>query len=70
MQCTWYGKRAHVKECPLQARLQKRGVQCEAWLAAACRAFVGAERAVVPDSNDAAAVPLQAWSSQRGPEPV
>ena len=41
-----------------------------AMLGPGCRAFVGAERAVVPDSNDAAAVPLQAWSNQRGPDPV
>ena len=43
---------------------------CVPMLGPGCRAFVGAERAVVPDSNDAAAVPLQAWSNQRGPDPV
>ena len=29
-----------------------------------CRAFIGAERATLPEANDAAAVPLVAWSAQ------
>lgn len=29
-----------------------------------CRAFIGAERAILPEANDAAAVPLVAWSAQ------
>lgn len=32
------------------------------------QAFIGAERATLPDANDAAAVPLVAWSNQRSPE--
>lgn len=31
---------------------------------ACCRAFIGAERATLPEANDAAAVPLVAWSAQ------
>ncbi|DBA95578.1 hypothetical protein WJX82_006262 [Trebouxia sp. C0006] len=32
------------------------------------QAFIGAERATLPDANDAGAVPLVAWTNQNGPQ--